>query len=382
MDTAAQSPSHRHLHPRGCLADPLIGFPRESGAERRTILTPAVARRLIASGFGVLAERGVGAGVFVDDDAYAAVGVRFADRARVWAAPLVLRYKSPDPGDLKLLHPGQGIAALFHAEGEPHLLEALRSSRVTAWSYEFIAEDGGFPLARPGGQIAGIQAVLAGASALADPRGRGVLLAEVTGAPAAHVLVIGCGNVGAAAAHTAAALGAQVTVLTRNQASRARYLPSAPSGVRVLVNTPSALRACLREADLVIGAILVSTYDTPAMITEADLAVMRPGAVIVDATCGYGPGYLPTAGPTQRPGDAPLELGGILHVKIDVLPALTPVTTTAAYTTHAAPYLERLARVALLGHSDPAIDSGRIAHDGHLTHPVLTQHARIYGMQP
>jgi alanine dehydrogenase len=209
-----------------------------------------------------------------------------------------------------------------------------------------------------------------------------VLLAAVDGAAKANVVVIGCGNVGAAAAETAAALGANVTVLTSSEPSRADYVRRAPGAVQVLVNTRETLLKCLAEADLVIGAILVSTYDTPAMISETDLAVMRPGAVIVDATCGYGPGYLPTAGPVQAAGDPPREVAKILHVKIDVFPALVPLTATAAYVANAAPYLVRLAETALLGATDSAIEAARIACAGHLVHPVLIQHARIYGIRP
>ncbi|WP_416276944.1 hypothetical protein [Nocardia sp. alder85J] len=85
------------------------------------------------------------------------------------------------------------------------------------------------------------------------------------------------------------------------------------------MNTAAARAALLADADLVIGAILISTYDTPAMITAVELASMRPGAVIVDATCGYGPGgYLPTAGPRQHPGDAPHVEAGIGHVRLDM----------------------------------------------------------------
>jgi alanine dehydrogenase len=102
--------------------------------------------------------------------------------------------------------------------------------------------------------------------------------------------------------------------------------------------------------------------------------------VIVDATCGYGTGYLPTAGPVQRPGDAPHVTHGVLHVKLDALPALVPITTTAAYTTNAAPYLVRLARVALSGVRDPVIETAQIARDGRLVHPVCRQHAAFYGV--
>jgi alanine dehydrogenase len=218
-------------------ADPTIGFPRESGTERRTILTPGLARALIRAGFEVIAEAGVGSGAFIGDEEYAAVGVRLTEPAQVWSAPLILRYKSPDSADLQHLRPEQHIAALFHAEGDAGLLTALQYCGATAWSYEFVAEDGRFPLGRPGGQIAGIQGVFAGAHALQASSGRGVLLAAADGAAKANVVVIGSGNVGSAAAQTAAALGANVTVLTRSEPSRADYLQRAPGGVQVLVNT-------------------------------------------------------------------------------------------------------------------------------------------------
>jgi alanine dehydrogenase len=300
----------------------------------------------------------------------------------VWSASLLLRYKSPDPADLLRLKPQQHIAALFHAEGDVDLLTAVQACGATVWSYEFVTEGGRFPLGRPGGQIAGLQAVLAGAQALQSSGGKGILLAAVDGAPPANVVIIGSGNVGAAAAGAAAALGANVTVLTRCEASRAGYQQRSPRGVEVLVNSRQTLLERLAGADLVIGAILVSTHDTPAMITEEDLAVMQPGTVIVDATCGYGPGYLPTAGPVQTPGDPPHQVAGVLHVKVDVLPALVPVTATRAYVTNAAPYLQRLASTVLLGVSDPAIEAARIACGGHLVHPVPVQHARFYGLRP
>ncbi len=327
----------------------------------------------------VLAEPGIGAGIGISDAELAAVGVRFAPADEVWGARLVLRYRSSDPDDVRRLAPGQAIAALFHAEGDPALLAALTRTRVTAYSFEFLAEHGGrFPLASPGGTIAGIQAVHAGAAALQHPAGRGVLLGGVPGAQPARVLVIGSGNVGAAAARTAAALGARVTVLTRAAVSAAAYRARAPRGVEVVVNTRPNLLGCLPTADLVIGAILVSTHDTEPMITEADLARMRPGAVIVDATCGYGPGYLPTSGPVQQPGDPPHINRGVLHVKLDALPARVPRTASHAYARAAAPYLVRIARHALTGRPDPVAESAVIARDGALVHPVCRQHADFY----
>ncbi|MFE9328766.1 NAD(P)-dependent oxidoreductase [Nocardia sp. NPDC052278] len=357
----------------------VVGFPRESSSgDRRTLLTPRVASALRAAGFDVLTEHGIGEGVFCNDAEISSTGARFADPDVVWAAPLVLRYKSPDPGELSRLHPGQSIGALFRAEGDPALMTALTAQGVTAYSYEFLHDNDRFPLAAPGGEIAGVQAVFHGAAALQSPGGgRGVLIAAVAGAPHAHVVVIGCGNVGAAAAGTASALGAQVTVLAHSSASADRYRTLALASVEVVVNTTELRREVLAEAELVIGAILESTWDTPAMITASDLSRMRTGAVIVDATCGYGEGYLPTVGPVQQPG-APHIVDGIVHIKLDLLPSLVPVTTTSAYTACAAPYLVRLARVACHGVDDPVVDTARIAHAGHLVHPVCLRHMKFY----
>lgn len=362
-------------------SDAVIGFPRESTpGDRRTLLTPTVARALTEAGFTVIAEQYISAGIGCPDAVLQGEGVRFADACGVWSAPLVLRYKCSDPDDLALLTPRQSIGALFHAEGDPRLLTALAAAGATAYSYEFLAEDGRFPLGMPGGQIAGIQAVLLGTQALQSPAGRGVLLGGVPGAEPARVVVIGCGNVGAAAARAAAALGARVTVLVRSEASAASYAPCAPYGVRIDVNTPELLPSLLAQADLVIGAILVSTFDTPPMIAEADLAAMQAGAVIVDATCGYGAGFLPTTGAVQAPGDPPRVVGGVLHVKLDALPALVPLTASQAYTANAAPYLVRLARVALHEVDDPVITSACIARDGAIVHPVCQQHAAFLGV--
>lgn len=357
-----------------------IGFPRETAPdERRCLLTAHTATALLDAGYQVVAEPGIGDGIFQTDEELTALGVRFAASEQVWAAPLVLRYKSPHPDDLARLTPGQAVAALFHAEGDPQMLRALRSSRVTAYSYEFLRDGEHHPLGVPGAEIAGAQAVLHGAFAVqAGYGGRGVLVPAVAGAPRARVVVIGTGNLGGAAARTAAAFGAQVTVLARTEQSAQRYAAGAPQAVAVQVNTPETLCAALASADLVIGAILISTFDTPAMITERHLRLMRPGAVIVDATCGYGDGYLPTAGPVQKPGDPPLLAHGILHVKVDVWPQLTPVTTSAAYTATAAPYLRRLADVVLRGATDEAIDTACIARDGDLIHPVCRQHEAHY----
>jgi alanine dehydrogenase len=355
-----------------------IGFPHETNpADRRSLLTPGLARALTEAGHTVAAQRGIGAHVAISDEDLAEAGAGLVDAQTAWAAPLVLRYRSGPPSDLDRLGPGQAIGAVFHAEGSAAMLDHLRATGIEAYSFEFLHEDGRFPLMAAGGRIAGIQAVLQGAQALQHRAGRGVLLTALPGAEPARVVVIGSGNVGGAAAETAAGLGAAVTVLARTEESARRYRESAPEGCETAVNTPERLRGLLPAADMVIGAILESTWDTPAMITRSDLQLMRPGSVIVDATCGYGPGYLPTCGPVQEPGAPPLLVDGILHVKQDALPMAVPRTASLAYAEAAAPYLVRLA-AHVAGETDPVIDTCRIAAAGTLTHPVLERHASLY----
>ena len=164
-------------------SDAVIGFPRESTpGGRRPLLTPTVARAFIEAGFTVTAEPDIATGIGCPDAVLRSEGVRFADASGVWSAPLVLRYKCTDPEDLALLTARQSIGALFHAEGDSRLLIALTATGVTAYSYEFLAEGGRFPLGKPGGQITGVQAVLLGAQALQSAAGRGVLLGGVPGA--------------------------------------------------------------------------------------------------------------------------------------------------------------------------------------------------------
>ncbi|MFJ7216585.1 hypothetical protein [Amycolatopsis sp. NPDC098790] len=361
-----------------------VGFPSEPfGSDRPVILTPELARALRAGGFLPVAENGIGERIGVADEDLDHAGVRFARRDEVNAARLLLKYKPFSADEITACRPEQTLGAVFHAEGRPDLLTPLLRSGVRAYSYEFLTEDGRFPLMRAGGTIAGIQAVFHAAHALQTYRGgRGVLLAAVDGCPPPKVVVIGSGNVGLAAADTAAGLGADVLVLCRTAEARDHLLHRAENRCRAQVNSPEALARELPDTDVLIGAILISTYTTPAMITPELVRTMRPGSVIVDATAGYGPGYLPSAGPVQQPGEPPREVHGVLHVKIDVLPSVVPVTSSRAYTAAAAPYLVRLAERVLRATPDPVVDTALIVAGGEIRHPVLAEHAGFYDLVP
>jgi len=357
-----------------------VGFPAEpANSDRPVILTAELAAALRQAGFRPVTEEGIGERLGITDRELAAAGAEFAGRKPVLTAPLLLKYKPFAVDEIAGLDRGQTLGAVFHAEGSPELMDALLRSGVRAYSYEFLREGHRFPLMRAGGTIAGIQAVLHAANALQTHRGgKGTLLAAVPGAPRPKVVVIGSGNVGLAAVRTAAALGAEVVVLCRTEAVRAAIEGTLGEHVHVAVNSPERLAAELPAADALIGAILISTYATPPMVTEDHVRLMRPGSVIVDATAGYGPGYLPTAGPVQHPADPPRVVHDVLHVKIDVLPSVVPMTSSRAYTAAALPYLVRLARRVLTGRADDVVDTALIVDDGAIRHPVLAEHAGYY----
>lgn len=357
-----------------------IGFPAESArSDRPIILTPELGAALTKGGFQAVAEQGIAERLDICDDDLAASGVEFGNRDEVFAAPLLLKYKPFDVEDINRVRAGQTLGAVFHAEGRPELMQALLGSGVRAYSYEFLRENDRFPLMQAGGAIAGIQAVFHAAHALQTHRGgRGVLLAAVPGASSPKVVVIGSGNVGLSAATTASSLGAEVVVLCRTAETRDTLAREVGSRVRVEVNSPDRLAAELPTTDVLIGAILISTYSTAPMVTGDHVRLMRPGSVIVDATAGYGPGYLPSAGPVQHPADPPLVVHDVLHIKIDVLPSVVPVTSSRAYTAAAVPYLVRLAQRVLAGDADDAVDSALIVEDGEIRHPVLAEHADYY----
>lgn len=347
--------------------------------EKRAIMLPHQVQELCARGYQVLAEKGLGSGIEITDDEYTGAGARIVDKEEAWAAPLVLKYKAPMREEYALLRPGGALCAFFHAEGNGELIRALCDRRMTAFSFEFLQHDDGSLVAASDAEIAGTVAVIQAAYHLqAHLGGRGVLLAGICGATPAKVVVIGNGSAGAAAARAALGLGADVTIFGRNRTRLQRLHASLGGRARCLLNSPGTLREAVKEADVVIGAILISSYDTPAMIDRALVDEMKVGAVLVDVTCGYGDGYMPSF-PRQTTFPQPaLRVGHVLHIKIDHLPAAVPVTASSAIS---AALLEPIASIAanvLDGSAlSPTAASGKIINAGEIVHPELARHEQL-----
>ena len=354
----------------------------KSAGEQRVILTPREVGQFIDSGFEVFVEMEAGIRLGISDESYANTGAHVVDTETAWnSSRLILKYKPPTDEEFQYLNEDKVVGAVYHAEGNKALVQKLLDSKAAAYSYEFFCTpDGTFPLSVASSEIAGKVAVIYGAYHLQRQLGgEGVLLAPVVNVVPPKVLVIGYGNSGGAAARLAAAMGAQVTVLGTNHEKLRAFQATMPSNTRCLINTPETLEEEIKQADLVIGAILISTYDTPPMVTEDLVKKMKKGSMIVDVTAGYGSGFLPTFDKSTTFAEPVYERFGVLHCKIDVLPLAYPVTTVDAMSQHLAPYLVNFANAVYDSSTeDPTSEAGKIVENGQITHQEVQRHFDNY----
>lgn len=337
-----------------------IGVPKEiKPDEYRVALLPVGAEELRRKGHRVVVQRGAGEGSGVDDGLYAEHGAEIADgAAAVYAqADLVVKVKEPLPQEYGLLRRGQAVFGYFHFAASRELTESLLGSGIVAIAYETLhTPDGRHPLLTPMSEIAGKMSIQEGAKYLEKPMmGRGILLGGVPGVEPAHVLIVGGGTVGTNAAKVAAGLGAQVTVADIDL-ERLRYLDDIlPANVTTVYSDAHTLREKVREADLVIGAVLVEGAKAPVIVTEAMVRTMQPGAVIVDVSVDQG-GCVATTEPTTHRDPIRIK-HGVVHYGVTNMPGAVGRTSTYALTHATLPYLLTLAEK---GYERAASDSPAI----------------------
>ena len=349
-----------------------IGIPTEIKAdENRVALTPAGARELTARGHDVFVQAGAGSGCSLSDEAYAREGATIVPTAAALfeRAELIVKVKEPQPSEVELLEPGHSLFTYLHLAPAADLTAGLLECGATAIAYETIEDsDRRLPLLAPMSEVAGKLAVQAGAFVLQRPSGgRGILLGGVPGVAPAHVVVIGGGVVGASAASVALGMGANVSILDRS-IDRLRELDERFNGkCQTIYSSTLAIEALLPQADLVVGAVLVSGARAPHVITRDQLGLMKERAVLVDVSIDQG-GCFETSHATTH-SDPTYEVDGIVHYCVANMPGAVPITSTAALTNATLPYLVRLADVgvrdALL--SDPGLLKGLATMDGVLT---------------
>ncbi len=355
-----------------------IGIPSEiKPDEYRVAVTPAGVRELVEHGHEVLIEAGAGEGSAIGDDDFEAQGARtLADAAAVFAeAEMVLKVKEPQAVEVEMLRPGQLLFTYLHLAPDPELTRGLCGSGATCVAYETVEDARGqLPLLAPMSEIAGKIATQAGAFMLEKPLGgRGILLGGVPGVAAANVMVIGGGVVGMNAAFVAIGMGADVFVFDKS-IDRLRELDTDFGGsCSTVYSTTLAVEEMLPRADLVIGAVLVHGARAPYVVRREQLALMKPGAVLVDVAIDQG-GCFETSHPTTH-RDPTFEVDGITHYCVANMPGAVPITSTHALTNATLPYAIALADEGVAGaiRRDPGLRPGVNVAGGVVTHPAVAE---------
>ena len=271
----------------------IIGTTKElKNHEYRVGLTPDNVSDYVAKGHTVYVETHAGEGANFSDDEYAAAGAVIVDTpAEVFAkADMIVKVKEPEPCEYQYLREGQILYTYLHLAANPELANVLLERGVKAVAFETITDaDGNLPCLRPMSQIAGRLSIQEGAKYLeAAYGGRGILLGGVPGVERGKIVIIGGGVAGTYAAKAAVGIDAQVTLLDVNL-NRLSYLEDIfGASVTTLYSTEANIRKSLREADLVIGSVLIPGASTPKLIRREHLGIMKKGAVIVDIAIDQG----------------------------------------------------------------------------------------------
>ncbi|TDD80034.1 alanine dehydrogenase [Saccharopolyspora karakumensis] len=358
----------------------LVGVPREiKNREFRVALTPSGVAELTNAGHDVVVEESAGVGSHMPDADYIAAGAKITTTAHeVWdSADLVLKVKEPVAAEYDRMREGQTLFTYLHLAASRECTEALLRRKITSIAYETVtAPEGTLPLLAPMSEVAGRLAPQVGAEAMrAGNGGRGMLLGGVPGVPPAHVVVIGGGVSGAAAAEIALGMRAQVTVLDRSL-PRLRELDRALGGrVRTVASNALEIERAVLDADLVIGAVLVAGAKAPTLVSNDLVSRMKPGSVLVDIAIDQG-GCFADSRPTTH--DAPTyPVHDSVFYCVANMPGAVPNTSTLALTNATLPHVLALAgagwRDAL--RQDAHLANGLNTWAGHITHdPVARAH--------
>lgn len=351
-----------------------VGIPKEvKDHEFRVSVTPAGVREYVSHGHDVLVERSAGEGSGFGDSEYLAAGARLADSsAEVFAqADMIVKVKEPVADEYDLLRSDQLLFTYLHLAANEPLTRALMRNGVQAVAYETVqCDDGGLPLLTPMSEVAGRMAVQVGAHHLEKPHGgRGALLGGIPGVPAAEVVIIGGGVVGANAAEVALGMGANVTIVDRSL-ERLRHLDTFLHGrMHTLASNIDNVAKAIERADLVIGAVLLPGAKAPRLVTEEMVASMRPGSVLVDVAIDQG-GCVETAHPTTH-SDPTYTRHGVVHYCVTNMPGAVPRTSTLGLSNATLPFGLAMADkgLARAAAEEPALARGVNVLDGKVTQP-------------
>jgi alanine dehydrogenase len=354
----------------------VIGVPKEvKDHESRVGVTPAGVKALVETGHTVLVEHDAGVLSAMPNDEYEAAGAEIVGSAdEVWRrAEMVVKVKEPVEQEYRHFREGLVLFTYLHLAPLTELTSALLEKKVTGIAYETVRDRmGALPLLTPMSEVAGRLSVQIGAEYLTKEHGgRGLLLGGVPGVPPGNVCIIGGGIVGTNAAKMALGLGAKVTLIDLNL-NRLRELDDIFNGrVFTLASNSYNIERAAREADLLIGGVLIPGAAAPKIVTKAMVSKMKKGAVIVDVAIDQG-GCIETAHPTTHSNPS-FEVNGVVHYCVTNMPAAVPNTSTLALTNATFSYVLKLAKLGAKAaiKEDKGIAEGVNTHNGVLTYEAV-----------
>ncbi len=328
-----------------------IGIPKEiKNNENRVAITPAGVLTLMNAGHQVFIENEAGVNSHFTNEDYQNVGaVIVEDPASIWSnSELIMKVKEPIASEYTYFRPGLILFTYLHLAADPALTRALKDSSVIAIAYETVSLDHSLPLLTPMSEIAGRMATQIGAQFLEKTKGgKGILLGGVPGVKRGKVTIIGAGMVGTNAAKIAIGLGADVTILDLNS-SRLRQIEDIfGNQLTTLISNPYNISETVKEADLVIGAVLIPGAKAPKLVTEAMVQSMSQGSVIIDVAIDQG-GIFETIDHITTHDNPTYIKHGVIHYAVANMPGAVPQTSTIALTNATVPYALQIANKGIV----------------------------------
>jgi alanine dehydrogenase len=364
-----------------------VGVPKEvKNHEYRVAITPIGVHELTAHGHEVFVEKGAGVGSQIDDAEFVGAGAKILDGPdEVWGtADMVLKVKEPIAEEYHRMREGLTLFTYLHLAADKPLTEELLSRKVTGIAYETVQlPSGGLPLLYPMSEVAGCLAPQVGAySMLKAQGGRGVLMGGVGGVANAKVVIIGAGVSGQNAANIALGMGADVTLLDTDLDKLRMSFWRYNNRVHGLASSQLAIQQQVREADMVIGAVLIPGAKAPKLVSNQLVSEMKPGSVLVDIAVDQG-GCFEDTHPTTH-ADPTFAVHNSIFYCVANMPGAVPNTSTYALTNATLPYAVALADKGWVDacKADRSLALGLNTHNGTLTNVPVGEAVGIDAVSP
>ena len=360
----------------------IIGVPKEIKiSENRVGLTEAGVRQLVSEGHQLYVQRDAGLGSMITNADYENAGAKILDTAEeiYSTADMIIKVKEPLPPEYNLMKENQILYTYLHLAAEPELTKVLCDRKVKAVAYETIEDNHGtLPLLTPMSEVAGRMATQVGSYYLQrDKGGKGILLGGVTGVRRGNVVIIGGGVVGINAAKMAVGLGANVTILDVNH-SRLAYLDDVFQGrINTLYSNTQNIERVVSEADLVVGAVLITGRKAPTLVSRKMISKMTAGSVVVDVAVDQG-GCIETCQPTSHKTPT-FEVDGVIHYCVPNMPGVVARTSTYALNNATFKYASMIAESGLeeVIQRDANLYKGVNVYGGYCVYEPVAKRSRL-----